>query len=114
MMLEAVGSATVSPPKVQDADQQVEQQRQEVETQPQVEEESSQVQSEELLNQIKALTEDGLYSVRFEKDDAVNELVVKIIDHETEEVIRQIPAEELLSLSKHLQDLSGNFVNTFR
>lgn len=70
------------------------------------------VQAEELLNQIKAITEDGLYSVQFENDPLNNELIVKIIDRETNEVIRQIPPKELLELSKHLQELSGNIVET--
>jgi flagellar protein FlaG len=72
----------------------------------------SQVQPEELLSQIKALTEDGLYSVRFENDERSNGLVVKIYDVEKDEVIRQVPAEELLNLKAALADLRGNLVNT--
>lgn len=68
-------------------------------------------QSEELLNQIKAVTENGLYSVRFEQNDN-KEFVVKIYDEKTKEVIRQIPAEEMLRLKEALKDLSGNIVNT--
>ena len=37
---------------------------------------------------------------------------VKIVDSETDEVIRQIPQEELLELSKHLEELNGNLVDT--
>ena len=70
-------------------------------------------QPEELLKQIKTITEDGLYSVRFERDSGSNELIVKIVDRETDEVIRQIPQEELLELSKHLEELNGNLVDTF-
>jgi flagellar protein FlaG len=70
------------------------------------------VQPEELLDQIHALTEDGLYSVRFENDEKANELVVKIVDTETEEVLRQVPAEELLKLSARLEEVRGNIVNT--
>jgi hypothetical protein len=67
---------------------------------------------EELLNQIKTITEDGLYSVRFERDSGTDELVVKITDRETDEVIRQIPSEELLELSRQLEELRGNLVDT--
>ena len=35
-----------------------------------------------------------------------------IVDSETDEVIRQIPQEELLELSKHLEELNGNLVDT--
>lgn len=68
------------------------------------------VQSEELLSQIKGITEDGLYSVRFEQNDNAD-LIVKIYDTKTNEVMRQIPAEELLDLQKALDDLRGNLVD---
>ena len=69
------------------------------------------VQPEELLGQIKALTENGIYSVRFENNDS-DQLVVKVVDSETNEVIRQIPPEELMQLTKHLNELRGNLVDT--
>ena len=71
-----------------------------------------QVPPEELLKQIKGLAQDGLFSVRFENDDAANQLVVKIVDRETDEIIRQVPAEEVLDLRATLEDLRGNLVNT--
>lgn len=74
--------------------------------------EKKDVQPEELIQQIKALTEDGLYSVRFENDAEAKELVVKVVDNKTDEVIRQIPPEELLHLTERLNDLRGNIVNT--
>lgn len=74
--------------------------------------EKKQIQPEELLQQIKSLTEDGLYSVRFENDSQADELVVKVVDRETDEVIRQIPPEELINLTQRLEDLRGNIVNT--
>lgn len=73
--------------------------------------EKKQIQPEELLKQIKAMTDDGLYSVRFENDNDAGELVVKIVDRETDEVIRQIPPEDLLKLTQRLQDLRGNLVD---
>jgi len=69
------------------------------------------VQSEELLDQIKSLTQDGLYSVRFESDDT-SSLIVKIFDNESQEVIRQIPAEEMLNFKATFQELLGNIVDT--
>jgi flagellar protein FlaG len=75
--------------------------------------EKKQVQAEEILSKIKMLTEDGLYSVRFENsDEAADQLVVKIVDQETDEVIRQVPAEEVLELRQALDDLRGNIVDT--
>ncbi len=77
---------------------------------PQASSSEKKVQPEELLSQIKSVTEDGLYSVRFERDDNT-ELIVKIFDNETEEVIRQIPAEEMLQLRETLDELRGNIVD---
>ena len=78
---------------------------------PQASSTENQIQPEELLSQIKSVTEDGLYSIRFERSNN-SDLIVKIFDNETEKVIRQIPAEELLQLRETLQDLRGNIVNT--
>ncbi len=73
---------------------------------------ADQIQPEELLQNIKALTEDGLYSVRFEMYRDTDELVINLIEQESGEVIRQIPAEEILGLHKVLADLRGNLVKT--
>ncbi|MBN1958825.1 MAG: flagellar protein FlaG [Desulfuromonadales bacterium] len=69
------------------------------------------IQPEELLQQIKSLTEEGLYSVRFENDERAG-MVVKIVDRENDEVIRQVPAEEILELKATLEDLRGNLIDT--
>ncbi len=73
---------------------------------------SKKIQPEELLNQIKQITDNGLYTVQFESNNENNDLVVKVIDRETNEVVRQIPPEELLELTKHLEELRGNLVET--
>ena len=79
---------------------------------PQAATDSPKIQPEELLDQIKSLTQDGLYSVRFEKGEETADLVVKIFDNETQEVIRQIPAEEVLNFKASFADLVGNLLNT--
>ena len=73
---------------------------------------ANQVQPEELLQNIKALTDNGAYSVRFEMYKGTEELVINLIEQESGEVIRQIPAEEILGLHKVLADLRGNLVKT--
>ena len=111
MQIEAIGTAVASPPRMNEPARQVERGREERE-EVQNSSQKRQTQPEELLKQIKTITEDGLYSVRFERDSGSNTLVVKIVDSETDEVIRQIPQEELLELSKHLEELNGNLVDT--
>jgi flagellar protein FlaG len=113
MYIEAVGANSASPPRANEPGQQVESKRQaSQQSPPSSAEEQSKVQPEELLSQIKALTEDGVYSVRFEQESESQDLIVKIVDQDTDEVIRQIPPEELLNLTKHLKELSGSIVNT--
>ncbi|MEZ4598766.1 MAG: flagellar protein FlaG [Syntrophotaleaceae bacterium] len=70
------------------------------------------VQPEEILDQIKSLTEDGAYSVRFEMEHKTNQMVVRLVEVESGEMIRQIPPEELIDLTKHLKELRGSLVDT--
>ena len=111
MQIEAIGTAVASPPRANEPARQVERGRAE-RREAQTISQQRNTQPEELLNQIKTITEDGLYSVRFERDTGSGRLVVKITDRETDEVIRQIPSEELLELSRHLEELRGNLVDT--
>ncbi len=50
-----------------------------------------------------------MYSVRFENDARSKVMVVKIVDSETQEVIRQVPAEELLGMRAALDESPGQF-----
>jgi len=114
MRVDAANIAGNTLQKMSQAPEQLDTQRkqQQENPEPQGEQSADQVQPEELLSQIKSLTEDGLYSVRFENDDEAQEMVVKVVDPKTDEVIRQIPPEELLNLTQRLNDLRGNIVNT--
>lgn len=47
--------------------------------------------------------------LEIEKD--LNMVIVKVIDGETDEVIRQIPSEELVELSKKAKNLKGLLVD---
>ncbi len=65
------------------------------------------VSPEEILDKIKEISEDGLYSVRFEKNDEIDQLVVKLVDRRTDEVIRQIPPEAILGVKANLQEYAA-------
>lgn len=73
---------------------------------------ANQPQPEELLQSIKALTDNGAYSVRFEMHKETNDMVINLIDQKSGEVIRQIPPDEILGLHKTLADLRGNLLQT--
>ena len=49
--------------------------------------------------------------ISFSKDDSTGDIVIKIIDNKTDEVIRQIPPEEVVELRKRLSDIQGLFLD---
>jgi len=72
-----------------------------VETQ-EVEMELSQEALEKVVSQLNAYIQNTQRDVDFSVDDATGRVVVRVIDSESEEVIRQIPSEEMLAISRHL------------
>ncbi len=48
-------------------------------------------------------------NLMLEMDEDAGEMVVKVVDRETEEMIRQIPSEHALELAKHLDDVMQQF-----
>jgi flagellar protein FlaG len=49
-------------------------------------------------------------NLEFSVDNDTGQLVVKIIDRATQEVIRQMPSEEMLAIAKALDSIKGLFV----
>ena len=70
--------------------------------------------SREQLNQAIKATKDFVGSIHSSLDFSVDEdtgsVVVKVIDKETKEVIRQFPSEEMLSIAKALDSIKGLLV----
>jgi len=63
----------------------------------------------------EALTENTYLlniSLQFKVDREADRIVVSVLDRDTEEVIRQIPPEEVLELSKSLDHMVGLLFNT--
>jgi len=50
-------------------------------------------------------------SVQFVKDEASGSEVIKVVDDNTGEVIRQMPTEELLGFMRNLTKMLGNFLD---
>ncbi|WP_163559775.1 flagellar protein FlaG [Halomonas sp. NO4] len=51
------------------------------------------------------------YGVEFEINEVPSQVVTKIIDRESGEVLRQIPAEEVLAIAERLQELQGRLID---
>lgn len=48
-----------------------------------------------------------MQSIQFSTDDDSGRIVVKVVDSETQKILRQIPSEEALAISKALDNLQG-------
>jgi flagellar protein FlaG len=70
-----------------------------------------QINAGEAIDRITSVAKLFNRKIRFEVEKDLDIMIVKVIDSETEEVIRQIPSEELVELSKNARDLKGLLIN---
>jgi len=71
---------------------------------------ASQVEKEELVGAVKKLNEHvapALQTIEFYLDQESKRMIVKVVDTETQKVLRQIPNEEVVAMSKTLDKLQG-------
>ncbi len=78
-----------------------------VETQ-EVDVELSQEALENVVSQLNAYVQNTQRDIDFSVDDTTGRVIVKVIDSESDEVIRQIPSEEMLAISRHLMESLEN------
>jgi len=62
------------------------------------------------VGQIANYVQNVQRNLNFSVDEASGETVIKVIDSESSEVIRQIPSEEMLALARRLRELNGEQV----
>lgn len=67
-------------------------------------EEVSKEAIDEAVSHLKEYVQSMQRDMDFSVDDKTGRFVVKVIDSQTKEVIRQIPSEEMLAISRHLAD----------
>jgi flagellar protein FlaG len=67
-------------------------------------EEVSKEAIDEAVSHLKEYVQSMQRDMDFSVDDKTGRFVVKVIDSQTKEVIRQIPSEEILAISRHLAD----------
>jgi len=67
---------------------------------------------EEMVEALEDFANTVQTRLNFSIDDDTEDVVVKIMDKETDEVIKQFPAEEILKLREKMQDLSGLLFST--
>jgi len=62
---------------------------------------------QDAVEKMNELMQSGNRSLRFQVDDTSDRVVVKVLDIETDEVVRQIPTEETLKFSEFLEGMVG-------
>lgn len=65
---------------------------------------------EDAVKKLNAFIAPALQSVQFAVDKESNRTVVKVVDSETKQVLRQFPNEEALAMSRSLDKLQGLMV----
>ncbi len=65
----------------------------------------------EALDRIVSVAKFFNRKIRLEVEEELDITVVKVVDSETDKVVRQIPPEEFLELSKKARDLKGLLIN---
>ncbi|MGB0663597.1 MAG: flagellar protein FlaG [Pontibacterium sp.] len=68
-------------------------------------------QLEKAVDKLNELMKDGQRSLAFSVDSDSEEVVVKVMDKTTDEVIRQIPNEEALRFAEHVEGMMGVIFN---
>jgi len=77
-------------------------------TGPTVENKPKKIDIAELNKQVEPISQNIQRGLRFQVDDITGDTVISVIDRQTDETIRQIPPEELLTLSRRLKEVSEN------
>ena len=65
----------------------------------------------EMIEALNTKMQDMHHGLRFSVDDSSGRIVVKVIDLDTEDVIRQIPSEEMLSIMQQLGETQNLIFN---
>jgi flagellar protein FlaG len=69
------------------------------------------VQDEQPLNdvvsELNSLVRELHRELHFSVDDESGDTIIKVVDRETDEVVRQIPSEDVVRLRQRLQEAAG-------
>jgi flagellar protein FlaG len=65
-------------------------------------------QLKQVVKEANSVFQQTQRNLQFKVDEDTHEMVVKIVDKESGEVIRQIPSEEMLALIKRMQELEAD------
>jgi len=78
-------------------------------TNPQQEMSAEEMQA--VVDKLNEFMHNGQRNLNFSVDRETDETVIKVMNTETQEVIRQFPSEEALKLTKHIEGMMGLIFN---
>ena len=73
--------------------------------------EARQIDLAQIAERLNQFVSDNARSLRFRVDDLSGRTVMTVINSVTDEVIRQIPAEETLALARSLSEFRGQLID---
>ena len=62
---------------------------------------------DDVVSDLNNLVRELHRELRFSVDEESGETVIKVVDRETEEIVRQIPSEEVVQMRKRLEEAAG-------
>lgn len=71
-----------------------------------VEEEGGSARLQEAVRELNDYVQSVRRNLQFDLDDESGRSVVRVLDADTDEVIRQMPSEEVLALARHIKSMS--------
>lgn len=76
-------------------------------TQPDIAQAASRAAVEEAVQKANEFLKPVSDSIRFSIDEDSGKIIVKVVDMETSQILRQYPSEEMLALAKAMDNLQG-------
>ena len=67
----------------------------------------SEAEIQEAIDEVRRVIEPVARNLQFSVDDDTNLTLIKVVDSATDEVIRQIPSEEMVAIAKSIDKLQG-------
>jgi flagellar protein FlaG len=69
---------------------------------------------EDVVKNLNSITKNFNEKVQFSFHDKTNRIIIKVINSDTNEVVREIPAKYSLKLLEHFQEYLGLFIDESR
>ncbi len=64
------------------------------------------------VDELNAAVQNSQRAIQFSVDDESGDVIIKVVDAETDEIIRQIPPEEVVRLARQMEESAGGLLRT--